>query len=197
MKDETIFRIKAAVYAVLLLLVIGTLYTIFQTPASALEMLIRGAALFGFISLFVAIISSEYMMEVRKIFGKPFLRIHHLFGAIGLALILTHATSFAINVGSLSPFSVVLSPLETFLELAGRPALYLFIIGALAGIYRSKIKSGWRYIHLVNYVAFLFALIHGLLIGTDLTFTNPLGVIFILMGLVVVYVFISKRLKNR
>jgi len=184
---------RSLFYGGIMVIAIMIIYTMYLNPGNILEIVIRGSALFGFMSLFLAIVMTEYMTEIKKIVGKPFLKVHHYFAYTGVILILVHPLAFSLKVGSLSPFIPVFTPLETFLELAGRPALYLFMIGALAGIYRARLKVTWKQIHLVNYVAILFALIHGLLIGTDLSFNNPLGILYILMGIVVIYIFFDKR----
>jgi DMSO/TMAO reductase YedYZ heme-binding membrane subunit len=103
--------------------------------------------------------------------------------------------SFAIDVQSFQVFLPVLYPSLTFLELAGRPAFYLFIIAIITAVYRKKIPKSWKNIHLFNYMAFFMVSIHALLIGTDFSSTGMKILSFVMMA-IVAGIFIHKRLKK-
>ena len=87
------------------------------------------------------------------------------------------------------------SSLDAFLRLGGRPAWYLLGIAALAAVLRGRIKQSWRTLHYLNYVAFLLATVHAVLIGTDFISPAMKGVA-IALALVAVGVFVSKRVRR-
>jgi DMSO/TMAO reductase YedYZ heme-binding membrane subunit len=69
-----------------------------------------------------------------------------------------------------------------FWSLGGRLALILIYIAGLGALLRKKIQKNWRVIHILNYVAFFLAYIHGVLIGTD--FQN-LGILIIFTVMII------------
>jgi len=189
-------RLRWAIYITLLVQVIAVLYTLFQMPEPGLGMLGRGAALFGYTALFWSILSSEYMREMRKVFGRPFLKIHHSLAVIAWGLILTHPVSFALLSKDATVLVPVFSPFRTFLQLAGRPALYLVGVATVAGLLRRSIKKNWKVVHWLNYMAFLLVFIHAWLIGTDLA-SGLLRFIWATMAAIVLIVFARKRLGRQ
>jgi len=92
-------------------------------------MLRRFAGTFGFISVFLAIVSSEYITRMKKISGLPFLRAHHNLARIGIVLILLHPLTFVLEGRGFAIFSPI-SQSSNFISLAGRPALYMFLLAA-------------------------------------------------------------------
>jgi predicted ferric reductase len=137
---------------------------------------VRFGALFGLASMSIATLLASNLRFVFKNFGKPFMKMHHVFAILGILFITVHPVVFAIEQMTVTVFAPRFDSWIIFWELAGRPALYLIYLGTLAAILRRKIKSYWKYFHLLNYVALLFGYIHGMLIGTD--FVNP--VIFVI-----------------
>lgn len=142
---------------------------------------IRLGALIGLTSMSLATLLASDLKFVFKNFGKPFMKIHHIFAILGLIFITVHPVVFAISQMAITVFAPRFDSWIIFWELAGRPAFYLIYLGTIAALLRRKIKNSWRYLHLLNYVVLIFGYVHGVLIGTD--FRNPL--IFILFtGLV-------------
>jgi predicted ferric reductase len=152
---------------------------------------IRFAALIGYTSMFLATIMTPFMVELYKIFGKPFIKQHHLYSILGLVLITIHPVSFAISKLDITVFIPVFYPWIDFWELAGRPALILIYIAVVAAILRKKIKK-WKWIHFLNYLALLFGYVHGVLIGTD--FQNP-GILIIFTAILIL-LFVTFGLKR-
>jgi len=194
MRKTQLHRTRTFIYITLFLWVLIMLYVLFQTPAPALGMLRRATALFGYSSLFLSIISSEYMREMRKLFGKPFLTVHHILAVVGLMLTAIHPLTFALENKDLSVFVPVFSPVSSFLAWAGRPALYLIFLAALAAMARGHMKSIWRSIHWLNYLAFILAFVHAWHIGTDVA-TGLLRLAWAVMAVLVLVVFAQKRLR--
>jgi len=145
--------------------------------------------------MFLAVVSSNYMREMFMTFGRPFIRIHHILSVAGLVLVTLHPLGVALRSGQLGVFVPDVSSLGGFLRLGGRPAWYLIGVGALAGLLRTRYRKRWRTIHFLNYVAFLLATIHGVMIGTDLQSPITSG-IAILLAVLVVAVFAQKRIQR-
>jgi len=176
-----------------LVVVVGImLFFLYQEKGSAINFIVRAAALFGYLFLFLAILSSEYRIQMKKVFGRPFLNIHHHLARAGVALVLLHPLLVAYQSG-LSAFLPVFYPVMDFLMLAGRPAFYIILIAVLAGVYRKRIPKKWRDIHALNYLGFVLVFFHAWLIGTDLQYAL-MQVIWLAMALVVLAVYIHKHI---
>ena len=164
--------------------------------ADVLLATIRIGALFGFISMFLATMTSNYLREVRQIFGRPFLKVHHWFAILGLFFITLHPVSFAILVADPLVFIPDFSSWYAFWSLAGRPALYIAYFAVLVALLRRRIGNYWRFFHALIYVVLTFAYIHGLLIGGN--FANPIvALLFLAMLLLSFAVGVSKLMRRR
>jgi sulfoxide reductase heme-binding subunit YedZ len=189
--DKTWYLILVGIIA---LIIVGGLIALrpFGTP---LNWIIRGSATMGYLAVFLAIVSSAYMRQMVRIFGRPFIRVHHILSVTGLILITLHPLGVAWNSGSLLAFLPKFDSLTVFLQLGGRPAWYLIVAASLAALLRRTFKS-WRAIHFLNYVAFWLATAHAVMIGTDFQHTI-MKVLAVVMSLVIVAIFIQKRLQQR
>jgi hypothetical protein len=172
-----------------------------QPQESWLAWLIRGAALLGYWAVFLSILSSAYLRELIRFFGRSFVKVHHAASVTGLVLIALHPAAVAINASSFSVFVPRFDSLLTFLRLGGRFAWYLIGIASLAALLRANLKRSWRVVHYLNYVAFFLASVHASLIGTTFRGQSPRAIIFkvvvALLSLVVVYVFVRKQMSKR
>jgi sulfoxide reductase heme-binding subunit YedZ len=157
---------------------------------------IRGCALLGYLAIFLAIIISAYMRQMVRIFGRPFIQVHHILSVTGLVLITLHPLGVALYDRSLGVFVPLFDSWLVFLQLGGRPAWYLIGVASLAALLRKTFQQNWRAIHILNYLAFFLATVHAILIGTDF---QPLimKALPLAMSLVVVAIFIQKRLQRR
>lgn len=161
---------KQAIYIILptLALYILILILFLMTPFLDLySFIIRFGALFGFTSMFVATMMTPFVVQLYKIFGKPFVKIHHIYSITGLVLITLHPVAFAISTLNITVFLPDFSSWYGFWSLGGRLALILIYLAVLGALLRKKIIKRWRIIHILNYVALFLAYIHGVLIGTD------------------------------
>ncbi|MDY7040713.1 MAG: ferric reductase [Chloroflexota bacterium] len=175
------------------LILVGGLMS-FQPYGNILSWVIRGSALLGYLAVFLAIVSSAYMKQMVRIFGRPFIKVHHILSVTGLALVTLHPVGVALNSATLRVFLPKFDSLTIFLQLGGRPAWYLLLVAALAAVLRRTIGRNWRTVHFLNYVAFWLATAHAVMIGTDFQHVI-MKVLAIVMSLVVVAVFIQKRLR--
>lgn len=155
----------------------------------------RIAGLTGVSSLFIAILLSLLVRQSRQIFGVSYLKIHHFFSITGLILISLHPIIMAIDFGTTSLFIPDFSSWNSFLANAGRPALYLIYIAAVAAVLRRNIAKYWRYLHGLLYPAFIFGAIHGMLSGSDMK-NDILYIFFIGMIIAVTIAFFYKRYLN-
>ena len=172
LKKEAIIIITATLSLYILVLVF-----FFLTPFSdAFNFVIRFGALFGFTSMFVATMMTPFAVQLYKIFGKPFIKMHHIYSIAGLVLITLHPVAFAIFKLDITVFLPDFSSWYGFWSLGGRLALLLIYIAVIGALLRKKFMKNWRYLHALNYVALFLAYIHGILIGTD--FQN-LGILII------------------
>lgn len=164
-----------------------------QTPVT---LGIRLGALWGTLAMAIAVLMSPFLAEIRRVFGTPFLRVHHVFAAIGLAAITLHPVLVAVRSSSLSVFLPVFPFLERYAPNAGRIALPLIYIAVVAGLLRTRF-SDWRYFHLILYLALLLGLLHGV-VFSDWFFGNLfLNVLYLGLGVAIVAAFILKRWQRR
>jgi sulfoxide reductase heme-binding subunit YedZ len=197
MDDENRRRLIRGVMCVAALIqVVVVLASLLARRASAHYTVLRASALFGFVALFWAIVSSEYVREMRKLLGRPYLTVHHALTRVGWVLIMLHPLSYAVLLRNASVLVPVFSPLDAFLKWAGRPALYLFLVATLAAVLRSRSKRYWKYLHKLNYLGFLLVFVHSSLLGSDLKSTG-LRVVWAAMAAVVLLIGLHKGTGRR
>lgn len=183
------------IYGIILVIVLLITYILLQRPGEPLRMIARFAATFGYLAIFLAILSSEYMARMKKISGLPFLKAHHNLARIGILLILIHPLTFVLEGQGFRIFLPVFYPVNLFFTFGGRTALYLFLLAAGIAIYRKKYRN-WKKIHYLHYLAFLLVSVHALLIGTDFR-VDIMRMLAFVMSIIVVGIFIHKRSTRR
>ena len=167
-----------------------------QPYGTPLNWFARGAALLGYLAVFLAIISSAYMRELVRFFGRPFIKVHHSLSVAGLVLLTLHPLAVAWAGASLRILLPRFSSWTAFLQWGGPPAWFLITIASLTAVLRRTIGQNWRVIHVLNYVAFWLGTAHAFMIGTDLQHTI-VKAIAILLALTVAETFIYRRLQRR
>ncbi|RXA20607.1 ferric reductase [Methanosarcina sp. MSH10X1] len=177
----------------LLLIIVFITYTILRYAEEPIEAIRRFAGTFGYLTVFLAIVTSEYMAKMKKISGLPFMKAHHNLARIGLLLILIHPLTFVLQGRGIGIFSPI-SPTNVFIGLAGRPAFYLFFLAAGIALYRKKYRD-WRKIHYLSYLAFLLVTVHALMLGDDFELVI-MRVLAIAMAITVTVIFIHKRFSS-
>ncbi|MFX1594213.1 MAG: hypothetical protein ACFFCL_16095 [Promethearchaeota archaeon] len=188
LEKKAIYIIIATVSLYILILVLFLL-----TPfIDGFNFVIRFGALFGFTSMFVATMMTPFVVQLYKIFGKSFIKIHHIYSIAGLVLITLHPVAFAIFRLDITVFLPDFTSWYGFWSLGGRLALILIYVAVLGALLRKKIQKNWRIIHILNYVALFLAYVHGVLIGTDFQNIGIL-VIFTIMIVLSFGVLIFKR----
>jgi sulfoxide reductase heme-binding subunit YedZ len=195
MDERLARRTRLIVYVTVALYAILVVYVLSRSAAPLVYNLARAAALFGFGTLFLAILSHEYLREMRKLFGQPFMTVHHILAVTGLVLVILHPVLIATLLRDPTQFVPRFDSLRTFLLLGGRPALYLILIAVLAAVVRRRLKDTWKVIHWLNYVAFVLVFAHSWMLGGNVS-SSVLRFIWPLMLGVVVGVFLRKRLAR-
>jgi len=195
MDENRARRIRSVIYLAIILYVAIVVYTLARTSAPLAYNIARAAGLFGYGTLFLAILSHEYLREMRKLFGQPFLTVHHVLARAGLVLAILHPVLMAVLMRDPGQFVPRLDSLRTFLLLGGRPALYLILLAALAALLRKRLKDTWKLIHWLNYAAFVLIFVHSWLLGRNVS-TSILKFVSPLMLLTVVVVFLRMRLAR-
>lgn len=178
------------IYGVLLLIIVFITYIILRDAEEPIEAIRRLAGTFGYLAVFLAIVTSEYMARMKRISGLPFMKAHHNLARIGLLLILIHPLTFVLQGRGIGIFSPI-SPTNVFIALAGRPAFYLFFLAAGIALYRKKYKD-WKKIHYLSYLAFLLVTVHALMLGDDFE-SDIMRILAIAMAITVTVIFIHKR----
>jgi sulfoxide reductase heme-binding subunit YedZ len=130
------------------------LLQLLQPDAPPIGWVIRIAALMGYFCIFGAIITSAYLRQVVRWFGRPFIKIHHILSIVGLSLVTIHPLAIAWQALSLRVFIPAVDSWYRFFALGGRPAWYLLGVGTLVAVLRGAIGKNWRLLHILNYLAF-------------------------------------------
>lgn len=161
----------------------------------ALTWVIRTFALLGYLCVFVAALSSIYMREMVGWFGQSYVKTHHAVTVTGLVLLVLHPLAVALSFGNLGVFVPNFSSWRAFFTWGGTVAWYLIGIASLVALFRTRLRNQWRYLHWLNYLAFLLASVHAILLGSEFQST-AMKVIPIVLALALVAVFVQKRLQT-
>jgi DMSO/TMAO reductase YedYZ heme-binding membrane subunit len=180
---------------ILSLYVLVSVLAFFTWFTNPLNFTIRLCALYGFMALAIATAMTPFLKEVTLAFGRPFIRVHHLFAILGIIFATLHPVFFAIQSMNLAVFIPRFDDWYTFWSLAGRLALYIIYIVSAAGLLRVLVPRYWRYFHWLMYLVLLFVIVHGNLIGQD--FQN-LGILIIMNVLFIIAMgaFFLKRFQT-
>ena len=157
---------------------------------------IRLGGLWGTLAMGIAALMSPFLAEIRRAFGAPFLRVHHVFAVFGLAAITLHPVLVAVRSSSLLVFLPVTPLLEGYVPNAGRIALPLIYVAVVGALIRMQFAE-WRYFHLAIYLALLLGLLHGTLFSRYYFGNLFLNVLFLGLGVAIVGAFVAKRWQRR
>ena len=167
-----------------------------QAYGTPLNRLVRGAAALGYLAIFSAIISSNYVRQLVHFFGRPFVQIHHILSVTGLVMVTLHPLGVAWSNESLRVWLPRLDSWLAFLQWGGPPAWYLIATASSAAVLRKAIGRNWRALHLLNYVAFFLGTVHAIMIGTD--FRGPIvRAVSVALALAVLATSIQKQFQKR
>jgi sulfoxide reductase heme-binding subunit YedZ len=164
--------------------------------STPLDGVIRAGALMGYIGVFLAALSSNYMRELTRFFGRSFIKVHHIVSVTALIALTVHAIGVAWRAGSVSTFLPSFASWQLFFTLGGRPAFWLLAVTSLTALFRTAIGKNWKVIHWLNYLVFILGTIHAQLIGPNF---QHIGVRIVsgTMALVLIGVFVWKRTRKQ
>lgn len=182
---------------VMLLPLVLTAVALIASPSDyTLHAAVRGSAMLGYMYVFLGCLSSAFLKDITRYFGRPYLAVHHLIVRVGLTLLTIHGLTVAWDSMSAAVFLPRFGSVEGFLMWGGPPAYILIWVAVIAAFLRLSIGAGWRTLHWLNYIAFMLATAHGLMIGTDLAHPVPRWTATV-MALIVIAVFFNKRFRER
>lgn len=191
---------KGKIFLILIILfaILISIFSYYYSYSDPFSFSLRLFALNGFFSLSIAAYMNLFLKDIRRVFNKSFINVHHYFAITGLILVTLHPVSLFIQ--SLDPtiFLPNLSSFYQFLLLGGRQALltiYIAVLAAILLIRIPKYRKYWRVLHALIYIALFFAIVHGNLIGTD--FQNIyFNILYNGLFIGVIAVFILKRARS-
>ena len=181
---------------ILIPLVLAAVALVARPSDYTLHAAMRGAAMLGYMYVFLTCLSSAFLQDMNRYFGRPYLRVHHLMATMGLTLLSVHGLTVAWDSWSAAVFLPRFGSVEGFLLWGGPPAYILVWIAVIAAVMRLSMGARWRVLHLLNYIAFVLATVHALMIGTDFSHPVPRWAATA-MAIVVIAVFLNKRLRDR
>jgi DMSO/TMAO reductase YedYZ heme-binding membrane subunit len=168
-----------------------------DTSRFTLSSVIRFGALLGYLAVFLASLSSNYMRELTRYFGRPFPKVHHTVSVTALVALSIHAVAAVWQSQTLATFLPVFTSVQAFFALGGRPAFWLIAITAVTAFFRASIGRSWKTIHWLNYVAFFLATAHATMIGSTFYNRLPVQILAVAMAVVLVGVFVLKRVAEQ
>ncbi len=190
-KNTWLLAVSGGVAAVLVIAVVSL--TGIHSPLNGV---IRLGALLGYLAVFLASLSSNYMRELTRFFGRAFVKVHHVISVTALVALTLHAVAVAWQAQSLAAFLPDFSSWRMFLTLGGRPAFWLIAITSVTALLRTSIGDNWKVIHWLNYVAFFLGTVHGWLIGSTFDQLLIVRIVSLAMAAALVVVFAARRLAE-
>ena len=160
-----------------------------------LHVLTRLFALYGFLFVGVATLTTPFLREVTQAFGNSFLKVHHAFSILGFIFITLHPISNAFQEASLSVFLPSFDSWTSFWTLAGRPAFIIFYVALFAAFLQRNAPRYWRPFHALMYLVLFFGIVHANFAGED--FQNlGITIIFDTLFILTMAGFTFKRCRN-
>jgi len=207
MKNKIIFwGILIALLSIVPLTLLDSvnLSTAFKLPLGIMNILQRFLGLTAFVLMFWQLMLGAYMERWINKFGGWVFNFHVLNGIVIYSLTFLHPLAFLffrhfLGIGT-DPIYIFLgfclycrTKLDFYYTL-GRISFLLLTIGVIAGAFRKAtpfMRFNWRKFHVLNYVVFLLAGVHGYLLGTDFM-TQPFFFFSIIAYLLVIYTIVRK-----
>lgn len=180
--------------AVALLLTIGIVAL--DSLSTPLDGVIRAGALMGYMGVFLAALSSNYMRDLTRFFGRSFIKVHHIVSVTALVALTVHAISIAWRAGTVATFLPSFASWQLFFSLGGRPAFWILAVTSLTALFRTAIGKNWKVIHWLNYLVFILGTIHAQMIGPNFQHLGVRIVSWIMLA-VLISVFVWKRTRKR
>jgi hypothetical protein len=154
----------------------GRFGEVFEEPAEAMELLSSLSALLAVSFIFLDMVTGSFRPLLNRVFRQGRLQSAHTFFALaGFSFALVHFLLLLPAIGE------HYAEADTTLFFFGPAALGLLALTIVTALLAARLSTGWRVIHLLNYVIFGIALAHGLVIGGDRS-TPAMRAVFIAFG---------------
>ena len=121
---------------------------------------LRLASLEGFALILISILAGAWRPLLGRLFRPIAIqRLHRYGGVTGICLVIGHAVMLLVfgTVGYRPAFFWL-----------GPVALGLLLVATATWVVRRGLRRSWRWIHRLNYLVFVVAVLHGANLGTDL-----------------------------
>jgi len=121
---------------------------------------LRLASLEGFALILISILAGAWRPLLGRLFRPIAIqRLHRYGGVTGICLVIGHAVMLLVfgTVGYRPAFFWL-----------GPVALGLLLVATATWVVRGGLRRSWRWIHRLNYLVFVVAVLHGANLGTDL-----------------------------
>lgn len=161
----------------LILLSLGPITVIRNTPELSINFFQRMFGLWAFTLLFIQIILGAFMQKLTEKLGGWVFKFHITEGLFAYALVFSHPLLFAVlnyqTSGVFNPFYVYLGfslkDIELFYSF-GRSAFWLMTLAVVAALLRTQpwLQNNWRKFHILNYFVFFAVWYHSFKVGTDI-----------------------------
>ncbi len=143
-----------------------------------------------------SILSTLFIQELVHLFGRRFIAVHHIIAATALTAMALHPLFVVLGGYPLYYLLPDFTSGYAFFARNGPVALLLFGAASLSALLRAKLKSSWRMLHWLVYLAFLIASVHAALLGMNLQGT-PARIVIGLLGLSVIVIYVLKRQPHK
>ena len=132
----------------------------FRTAGRARFFLASLAGLLAVSFFFLEIMTGSFRPLLLRAFqAKTMRKAHVTFGLLGLAFVLGHLGLLITRIHWATENKVFF--------LFGPIALGLLIITIITALLRNRLRKSWAWLHLLNYIIFVLAVFHGLVIGAQ------------------------------
>ena len=161
---KTLSVVLLALASVVILVPFGIvgqrLWNILQEPGEALEILDSLTALVAVSLIFLDIVTGGFRPMLARVFKPaPLQRAHTAFGIAGLSFAVCHLVLL------LPVIAEHYSEANPVVFLLGPVALALLLVTVTTALFMKRLKRSWRVVHLLNYVIFAAAVVHGLFVS--------------------------------
>lgn len=110
--------VVSAVVAVVLVAGVVALDSLY----ASIDGVIRFGAVLGYLGVFLTALSSNYMRELTRFFGRPFPKVHHMISITAMSALSVHAIAVAWRAGTPATFVPDVSSVRAFFERCSRRA---------------------------------------------------------------------------
>lgn len=157
---------------------------VFSTQVILFSFIQRNLGMIALNLIFIQIILVAFAKPLTRIFGAWIYKFHVIEGVLAYMLAFLHPIFYLLTlkisghgfdpyVAFVNACLLCKTPYDYYLTL-GRISFWVLTIGIFVAIFRKSnnwLLKHWKNIHLLNYLVFILAVVHGFFIGSD--FRSP------------------------